>query len=143
MTDIPGIYGMSGGNMEVTTAGGQYLPSLSGFYGPKPLDLDDLQAPWEAEAIFAFDDRLNSAGPVVIHDTSTGGRIAVFFQTVGPEYYRERHQGNDIPKGEVISDYKKRVEGIRVKHRVGANSVKMYDKGGQNLRLETTINNTK
>jgi len=46
-------------------------------------------------------------------------------------------------QGEVISDYKKREEGIRVKHRVSANSVKMYDKGRQNLRLETTINDPK
>jgi hypothetical protein len=44
-------------------------------------------------------------------------------------------------KGEVISDYKKRPEGIRVKHRLGANSVKMYDKYGRVLRIETTINN--
>ncbi len=51
-----------------------------------------------------------------------------------------RVQGNF--KGEVISDLKHRPEGIRVKHSVNGNSVKMYDKEGSVLRIETTINKT-
>ena len=43
--------------------------------------------------------------------------------------------------GEVSSDLKRRVEGIRVKHRVEEYSIKMYDKQGSVLRIETTINN--
>jgi len=43
--------------------------------------------------------------------------------------------------GEVSSDLKRRLEGIRVKHRVEENSIKMYDKQGSVLRIETTINN--
>lgn len=43
--------------------------------------------------------------------------------------------------GEVRSDLHGRVEGIRVKHRVEENSIKMYDKQGSVLRIETTINN--
>jgi hypothetical protein len=43
--------------------------------------------------------------------------------------------------GEVLSDLGKRVDGMRIKHRAAANSIKMYDKaGGQVLRVETTIN---
>jgi len=42
--------------------------------------------------------------------------------------------------GELVSDYKHRPEGIRVKHRLKANSIKMYDKAGSVLRIETTIN---
>ena len=37
-------------------------------------------------------------------------------------------------------DYKRRPEGIRVKHRMGANSIKMYDKHGRSLRVESTVN---
>jgi hypothetical protein len=44
-------------------------------------------------------------------------------------------------KGEVSSDLQKRVEGVRVKHRLAENSIKMYDKAGSVLRVETTINN--
>jgi hypothetical protein len=43
--------------------------------------------------------------------------------------------------GEIVSDLKTRPEGMRVKHRVNANSIKMYDKQGSVLRVETTINN--
>jgi hypothetical protein len=41
--------------------------------------------------------------------------------------------------GEVTSDLKQRPEGIRLKHYVNSNSVKMYDKQGSVLRIETTI----
>jgi hypothetical protein len=43
-------------------------------------------------------------------------------------------------KGEVISDLRERAEGIRLKHRVNGNSLKIYDKQGSVLRVETTIN---
>src|SRR5439155_23248709 len=44
--------------------------------------------------------------------------------------------------GEVSSDLRERPEGMRIKHRVNANAIKMYDKQGSVLRVETTINNT-
>ncbi len=43
--------------------------------------------------------------------------------------------------GEMRSDLKTRVEGTRIKHWVEENSIKMYDKQGCVLRIETTINN--
>jgi hypothetical protein len=43
-------------------------------------------------------------------------------------------------KAQVISDTKRRPEGVRIKHRLGGNSIKMYDKQGSVLRIETTIN---
>jgi hypothetical protein len=43
-------------------------------------------------------------------------------------------------QGEASSDVVKRIEGVRVKHRVEENSIKMYDKQGSVLRIETTIN---
>ncbi len=46
-------------------------------------------------------------------------------------------------EGEIVSDLKQRPEGIRVKHSVNANSIKMYDKQGSVLRVETTINRTR
>ncbi len=44
---------------------------------------------------------------------------------------------------EVVSDVKDRREGVRIKHRVGPNSLKMYDKFGQVLRVETTLNDVR
>jgi hypothetical protein len=46
-------------------------------------------------------------------------------------------------KGEVVSDLKRRTEGVRIKHRVNGNSVKLYDKQGSVLRVETTIDQTR
>ncbi len=45
--------------------------------------------------------------------------------------------------GEVVTDLKARPEGLRIKHSVNHNSLKMYDKQGSVLRIETTINNTR
>ena len=42
--------------------------------------------------------------------------------------------------GEVRSDLKRRPEGVRLKHWVHGNSIKLYDKQGSVLRIETTIN---
>lgn len=41
--------------------------------------------------------------------------------------------------GEIVSSFKDRPEGVRVKHWVNGNSIKMYDKAGSVLRVETTI----
>ena len=43
--------------------------------------------------------------------------------------------------GEVSTNLKSRPEGVRIKHWVEENSIKMYDKKGSVLRIETTINN--
>jgi len=50
-----------------------------------------------------------------------------------------QQQVNRKFEGQVISDLRRRPEGLRVKHRVNANSLKMYDKQGSVLRVETTI----
>jgi hypothetical protein len=44
---------------------------------------------------------------------------------------------------EIMSDCRRREEGVRVKHWINRNSVKMYNKSGSVLRFETTVNNTR
>jgi hypothetical protein len=56
---------------------------------------------------------------------------------------RTTDQGRGIRKnfsGDVISSRLQRAEGVRVKHFVNGNSVKIYDKAKSVLRVETTIN---
>lgn len=48
-----------------------------------------------------------------------------------------------INSGEVKSTLQRRCEGVRIKHWLEENSIKMYDKQGSVLRIETTINNPK
>jgi len=43
-------------------------------------------------------------------------------------------------EGEITSDFKDRPEGVRIKHCVKKNSIKAYDKAGNTLRVETTMN---
>jgi hypothetical protein len=43
-------------------------------------------------------------------------------------------------RGEVQTHVGRRVEGVRVQHAMKSNKLKMYDKGGLVLRVETTIN---
>lgn len=51
-----------------------------------------------------------------------------------------RRVGSRFP-GEVTTVHRQRFEGVCVKHWVEENSIKMYDKQGSVLRIETTINN--
>lgn len=44
--------------------------------------------------------------------------------------------------GDLVTSFKDRVEGVRVKHWVRGNSIKMYDKAASVLRIETTIAKT-
>lgn len=44
-------------------------------------------------------------------------------------------------EGELTTSFKDRAEGVRVKHWADGNSLKMYDKMGSVLRVETTIGN--
>ncbi len=46
-------------------------------------------------------------------------------------------------RGEVQTWIKRRVEGVRVVHKMKKNKLKMYDKAGNVLRVETTINDPK
>ena len=55
-------------------------------------------------------------------------------------------KANTVPQrftGEVTTDLRRRHEGVRIKHRLNRNSIKMYDKQGSVLRVETTIYDAK
>ncbi|MHB9140087.1 MAG: hypothetical protein ACYC4Q_11855 [Victivallaceae bacterium] len=58
-----------------------------------------------------------------------------------------RFFGRKEPRGvfpkEIITDCRRRYEGVRIKSWVNFNSVKMYNKADSILRIETTINNTR
>ena len=43
--------------------------------------------------------------------------------------------------GEALTERQELTEGVRIRHRLAGNSIKMYDKAGSVLRIETTVNN--
>lgn len=73
-----------------------------------------------------------------IYPALTRHAIEVFHVEDVLRFLGRRMGGRSV--GEVTSSYLRRPEGLRVKHRVEENSIKMYDKAGRVLRIEVTIN---
>jgi hypothetical protein len=92
------------------------------------------QTEWATDTVFDSPRALAAIYPQLVR-----GAIATFdsrnvMRFLGHRLY-ENHEG------EIVSDYRSRPEGVCVKHRALGNSIKVYDKGGSILRIETTINN--
>jgi hypothetical protein len=98
------------------------------------------QSEWATDVMFRSRSDLTRLYPRLIHHAltqfSSGDVLRFLGRNIGPN---GRLPTNFL--GEVTSDLKERPEGIRIKHRAKANSIKMYDKFGAVLRVETTINN--
>ena len=91
---------------------------------------------WASDIMFKSRSMLDMLYPSLVYHAMNVSDSASVMRYLG------RCSGGPLPK-EVISDYRKRYEGVRVKHSVNYNSVKMYNKSGSILRIETTINNTR
>jgi hypothetical protein len=87
-------------------------------------------------------DRATLAGiyPQFVHHALTSFSSPDIMRFLG--HVAPAHTGrvNGRFKGELHSKYLVRPEGVRLKHRVGHNTLKVYDKHGQVLRVETTLN---
>jgi hypothetical protein len=113
-----------------------------GWPQPRPYYWTAEETEWATDVIFDSPARLAELYPRLIHHgiTTFGSRdVLRFLQQKVPA--QGGTHGNFT--GEVMSDLKSRPEGVRIKHSCGRNSVKMYDKQGQVLRVETTINDTR
>ena len=68
--------------------------------------------------------------------------IRTAIHSVKPEHIAtflgEKLHGNF--QGEIGNNFNTRIQGTRIKHQMGAVSIKMYDKFGLALRIETTVN---
>jgi len=88
---------------------------------------------WATDVMFHKQAELTAIySPVVLHGITSFGSGDVM------RFLGKKIHGRFA--GEIVSDFKDRPEGVRIKHRVGKNSVKLYDKQGSVLRVETTIN---
>jgi hypothetical protein len=92
------------------------------------------QSEWATDVAFTHADDLAAIYPQLAWGAMTAFSSSDVLRFLG------RHHNTHF-SGEVTSDFKDRAEGIRVKHAANGNSVKMYDKGPNLLRVETTINN--
>jgi hypothetical protein len=92
------------------------------------------QNEWATDLMFRSAGELARMYPALVR-----GAMEHFSSPEVMRFLGKRMHGNFT--GEVVSEVCRRLEGICVKHRVKANSVKMYDKGGGHvLRIETTMN---
>ena len=110
-------------------------PTFAEVFGDYPVEYywTVYQSEWATDVVFRSRRALAEFYPRLV---SAG--ISTFASADVMRFLGKKLHGNFA--GEVISDYCRRREGIRVKHRMAANSIKMYDKHGVSLRVETTLN---
>ena len=92
------------------------------------------ESEYATDVMFADEASLNAIYPVLVNHAVQHFSCRDVMRFMGRRFHREFN-------GEVTSDLKHRVEGVRMKHWVDENSIKMYDKQGSVLKIETTINN--
>lgn len=99
-----------------------------------------VQSEWATDVVFADRGALKSRYEPWLRFALTSFASPDVLRFLGKKPTAQGHVNGHFA-GEVLSDLGHRVDGMRIKHRVGKNSVKMYDKaGGVVLRVETTIN---
>jgi hypothetical protein len=118
------------------------FPSLFEHY-PVQYYWTSHQSEWALDVVFRDPERLRRLYPQLIHLSMVGLSSPDVMRFMDKKVSRK---GNTCgPRmHEVISDLKLRREGVRVKHRLGKNSIKLYDKAysevGGVLRSEMTMN---
>jgi hypothetical protein len=97
------------------------------------------QSEWATDILFRDAASLAGLYPKLVHHGLTTFLSPDVMRFLGRHVPSTGNPHGNL-QAEVVSDVKGRAEGVRIKHRVGQNSVKMYDKQGSVLRVETTIN---
>jgi hypothetical protein len=116
-------------------------PALSALWPDFPLERywSAEQTEWATDVCFRTGRDLTDLYPSLIDRALTEFDSRDVMRFLGKLAANEKHSFERFP-GEVVTDLVRRPEGVRIKHRVNGNSVKMYDKQGSVLRVETTIN---
>jgi hypothetical protein len=106
---------------------------------PDPLDYywSAEETEWATDVMFRSPAALARVYPSLLHHAATTFGSGDVLRFLGKRPTPSVH-GNFT--GDVLTSLKTRPEGTRVKHAVNRNSIKMYDKQGSVLRVETTIN---
>jgi hypothetical protein len=96
------------------------------------------ESEWATDIMFRTTARLETFYPCWIRTAIAGFHTSDVLRFLG-----QKLSPRSKPPLEVTTSYKERPEGVRVRHNVGANSVKAYNKAGNLLRVETTMNSPK
>jgi hypothetical protein len=103
------------------------------------------QSEWATDVVFRRAANLRHLYPRLLHHAMTTLGSREVMRYLG----RRLPADGKIPQnfhGEVVTDLREREEGVRIKHALNGNSVKLYDKAftpvGSVLRAEATLHNT-
>jgi len=112
-------------------------PLHDAIFEPWPMDYywSAYQTEWATDVVFENPKPLASIYPTLVRHATHHFQSPDVMRFLG----RKAH---GCFTGELTTSFKDRPEGVRVKHWVRGNSVKMYDKAGNVLRVETTIART-
>jgi len=96
------------------------------------------QSEWATDILFRSPDALAAVYPRLVRHAITSFGSPDVMRFLGQKVTTE---GRIHPcfRGQVVTNLNHRPEGICVKHRVNRNGIKLYDKQGSVLRIETTI----
>jgi hypothetical protein len=120
-----------------------YFPIVQDLLAPNPLQYywSADATEWATDIMFRNTKVLDRLFPMLARHALTitdSAKVMRFLGKIPP--------GSELPpriSGDVRGDRVRRHEGICVKHRAGKNTVKIYNKAGNVLRTETTINDTR
>lgn len=107
------------------------------IFAPQPMDYywSAYQTEWATDLMFKDPRALAGVYPALVRQAMLHFRSPDVMR-----FLARKAPGNFT--GEIVSSFKDRPEGVRVKHWVRGNSVKMYDKAASVLRVETTVAQT-
>lgn len=107
------------------------------FPEPLPYYWSAEETEWATDVLFRSPEALAGVYPQLLRHAVTTFGSGDVLRFLGKSLTPRVH-GHFL--GAVLTSLKKRPEGTRVKHAANRNSIKMYDKQGSVLRVETTIN---
>jgi hypothetical protein len=113
----------------------QLNPAHQQIFGDYPIDYywTLYQSEWATDVMLSSRETMQQLYPLL-----TRGAMDAFSCEQVMRFFGRRLTGHF--QGQIVSDHRRRQEGVRIKHQIDANSLKVYDKGSI-LRVETTMNN--
>jgi hypothetical protein len=120
---------------------GRIAPTLQQVLAPVPMSYywTIAESEWATDFMFNRTADLEQLYPGLLHHAMSDFASRDVMRFLGRKVPLEGHCFANS-RVEVVSDLLERAEGIRIKHRVESNSIKMYNKQGSVLRVETTLN---
>jgi hypothetical protein len=97
------------------------------------------ESEYATDVLFRTPEDLARLYPSLVHHAVSSFSSPDVMRFLGRKVPTQAGRVRDNFKGEIISDMKHRPEGVRVKHSLNGNSIKLYDKQGSVLRVETTL----